>query len=81
MTLGEAGAQVGVTTWSNREGSERTVEAVEEVDSGTTVSFGDPDDVLGIAEVIHDEFGPIDVLVNNMAIRPSKPFKNLSLGD
>lgn len=82
VLLGEAGARVGVTARNDREGCERTVEAVEEAGGEATVALGDlgdPDEVVGIVEAVRSEFGPIDVLVNNAAIRPTKPFENLTL--
>jgi 3-oxoacyl-[acyl-carrier protein] reductase len=39
---------------------------------------GAPDDCARIAQVAIDQFGSVDVLVNNAAIRPAKPFLEMT---
>lgn len=82
VALGESGANVGVTAKSDREGCERTADAVAAAGGETAVALGDlgdPDDVAGVVEAVRDELGPIDVLVNNAAIRPTAPFEDITI--
>ena len=82
VALGEAGANVGITARSDREGCRRTADIVESAGGEATVTLGDlgdPDDVVGIVDDVRDELGPLDVLVNNAAVRPGVPFEDISL--
>lgn len=82
VALGEAGAKVGVTARSDEQGCEGTVEAVEDAGGEATFTLGnlgDPDDALDVVETVREELGPIDILVNNAAIRPSVPFEEMTL--
>lgn len=82
IALGEAGANVGITGRSDRAGCEQTAEAVEAAGGETVITLGDlgsPDDVASMVTDVRDELGPIDVLVNNAAIRPSVPFEEITL--
>jgi len=82
VALGECGANVGVTARRDSEGCEETAAAVEAAGGGATIELGDlskPEEIRDVFEHVRDEFGPIDVLVNNAAIRNSKPFEAITL--
>ncbi|WP_418286476.1 SDR family NAD(P)-dependent oxidoreductase [Halorubrum sp. DTA46] len=82
VALGECGANVGVTARSDSEGCEETAAAVEAAGGGATVALGDlgkPEEIRDVFEHVRETFGPIDVLVNNAAIRNSKPFEAITL--
>ena len=80
--LAEVGVDVGVTGRSDREGCEQTAAAVEDAGAEAAIvmgDLGDADDVVSIVDGVRDELGPIDVLVNNAAIRPVVPFEEITL--
>lgn len=82
--LGEVGVNVGITGRSDREGCEETAKAVEAAGGEAAISMGDLGDVDDVKSVVNDvreELGPIDILVNNAAIRPSKPFEEIELDE
>lgn len=81
-TLAEAGADVGITARSDRDGCAETASRVEATGSHAAVALGDvadPDDVERVVESVRDELGPIDVLVNNASYRPRKPFLDVTV--
>lgn len=83
-TLAEAGADVGITTRSDRAGGEHTAEAVRAAGSEATITLGDlsdPSDVQQVVETTRDTLGPVTILVNNAAIRPKAPFLDLDLAE
>jgi 3-oxoacyl-[acyl-carrier protein] reductase len=84
VTLAEHGANVGITARSNEDGCIETVERVE--NTGSTASFalgdlGDPDDISRVVSALRDDLGPIDILINNATIRPSKSFFDVESAD
>ncbi len=82
IALGECGMNVGVTARSDRKGCEETAAAIEEAGGAATIvlgDLGDPDAIHSIFDHVRDEFGPVDVLVNNAAIRPSNAFEDIDL--
>jgi 3-oxoacyl-[acyl-carrier protein] reductase len=84
VRLAEAGVNVGITAKSDREGCERTAALVEEAGADSAIYLGDlgsEDDVIDIVEGIRGELGPIDILVNNAAIRPTKHVEDITLED
>lgn len=73
---------VGITARSDREGCEGTAAAVEAAGGEATIALGDlgtVEDVRDVFAQVREAFGPIDVLVNNAAIRPSKPFEEIGV--
>lgn len=84
IALAEVGVDVGITSRSNREGCEETAAAVEAAGSESAIQLGDlasANDVEQIVARIREELGPIDILVNNAAIRPTKRFEDITLED
>lgn len=84
VALGEVGMNVGVTARNNVEGCEQTVEAVREAGGKATYVLGDlsePTDIDEIITSVQDEFGQIERLVNNAAIRPKRRFAEITLED
>ncbi|MFB6112722.1 MAG: SDR family NAD(P)-dependent oxidoreductase [Halodesulfurarchaeum sp.] len=84
VRLAEAGADVGITAKSNREGSEETARLVREAGGQSSVSLadlGDPEAVETMVEDVRDDLGPIDILVNNATFRPIKALLDLTPDD
>lgn len=84
IALGEVGMNVGVTARSDIEGCDQTVQAVRDVGGEATYVLGDlsePSDIEDIVTNVREEFGSIEVLVNNAAIRPKSDFSEITLGD
>lgn len=82
IALAESGANVGITGRSDREGCEETAAAVEALGGEAAITLGDlgsTEDIDQMVTDVRDELGPIDVLVNNAAIRPSVPFEEITL--
>ena len=82
--LAERGADVGITSRSNLDGCEGTVEQVEAAGGNAAVALadlGDPDEIEAMVTHVRDELGPIDVLINNATYRPIKPFLEVTLED
>ncbi len=77
IELADHGADVGVTGRRDRDACDETARLVREAGSDTAVELGnlaDPDDIERVVQAVRDELGPIDILVNNAAIRPQEPF-------
>lgn len=75
---------VGVTARSDEAGCRETVAEIEEMGGTATYALGnlgDPDDIAAIVESIHEDIGPIDVLVNNASIRPLQPTLDVKIDD
>src|SRR5690606_14540805 len=75
--LARLGCNVVVNGSSDRPACETTSTAVREFKCDALVAMGDvgkPDVVSAIAEAALGHFGRVDIVVNNAAIRPHKPF-------
>lgn len=82
IALAEAGVHIGITARSNRTGCEETATAVEAAGTTAAIQLGDLAEVTAIERVIDGvraELGPIDMLVNNAAIRPNERLEELSV--
>ena len=81
VRLAEAGANVVVNGSSNVTACEETAEHVRRTGRKVLVAMGDmgnADDVARVTDASLKTFGTIDILVNNAARRPHKPFLELS---
>lgn len=81
IEMAERGADVGVTARDDDAGCEETAAAVEATGNEAAVALGDigdPGDLVHIVERLRESLGPIDVLVNNAAIRPQAAFLDVT---
>ena len=84
LKLAEEGANVVVNARANREEAESTAREARElgVDAlAILADVADRDQVNNMMAQAMDHFGQIDVLISNAAIRPHKPFMDLTLED
>lgn len=78
----EAGADVAVGYVENRDGAERTVQAVIERGrkaEAFEADVSDPDQVSEMVRAVVERFGRIDALVNNAGIMPESPVLDMSV--
>ncbi|MHA6345357.1 SDR family NAD(P)-dependent oxidoreductase [Roseivivax sp. CAU 1761] len=84
VRLAEAGANVVVNGSSDREACEKTAELVRGAGAEALVAMGDMGraaDVEQVSGAALERFGRIDILINNAARRPHKPFLELTDAD
>jgi len=80
LTLAEGGASVVVNARNNRAEAESVVREIETAGGKALVHIGDVADaraVQAMAELAVNQFGRIDILVNNAALRREKPFAEM----
>jgi 3-oxoacyl-[acyl-carrier protein] reductase len=78
------GATVMVNALGSRADVDATVRAIEAsggTAAGCLADVTDPDAVAAMVAATVDRFGRIDALVNNAAVRPEKPFGEMSFDD
>lgn len=81
VRLAELGADVVVNGSSNEAACSETVALIEGAGRQALVAMGDmgrADDVARVAEAALGKFGVVDILVNNAARRPHKPFLEMT---
>lgn len=81
LTLAGDGFNVAINGSSNRAACEAVAEEVRALGVEALVAMGDvgkPEDCVRIAAEAIARFGGVDVLVNNAALRPAKPFLETS---
>ena len=84
LELGENGANVVV---NYRSSEAEAYDVVEEINEGPGAAIAaqadvaDYDQVLAMHEDVSEEFGPVEVLVNNAGITVDKVFKNMTRED
>jgi len=81
VRLAELGCNVVVNGSSNETACRETADLVTQTGSKALVAMGDMSDPAKISEIAKaalDAFGTVDVLVNNAARRPHKPFLEMS---
>ena len=84
VRLAEAGANIVVNGSSNEAACEATAKLVRATGQQALVAMGDvskADDVSRMTDAALDQFGRIDILVNNAARRPHQPFLTLTDDD
>jgi 3-oxoacyl-[acyl-carrier protein] reductase len=84
LALADGGASVLVNARSNRAEAEAAAREIETLGVKALVHIGDvanPEAVQAMAEMAVKQFGGIDILVNNAALRREKPFDEMSYAD
>ena len=84
LALAEDGASIVVNSRSNRDEAKAVVREIETVEQKAVVHIGDiadPAAVQAMVVMAIAEFGRIDILVNNAALRREKPFAEMSYAD
>ncbi len=84
LTLADAGAAILVNARSNRTEAEAVAREIESSGGKALVHIGDVADrqaVQAMADAAVQQFGGIDILVNNAALRREKPFDEMSYAD
>lgn len=84
LRLGRHGCNVVVNGSSNEAACDEVAELIESEGAGALVAMGDmsqAEDVARVARSALDRFGTVDILVNNAARRPHKPFLEMSDAD
>src|SRR5438034_1396663 len=80
LTLMEGGASIVVNARSNRAEAEAVARAIEAAGGKALVHIGDVADataVQAMADAAVKQFGRIDILVNNAALRRERPFAEM----
>lgn len=79
--LGTTGANVVINYRSSKAEAEEAVSTIEDA-GGTAMAaqadVTDRDDVEAMQEAIHDQFGPVDVLVNNAGVTQDTKFEEMT---
>src|SRR3954447_9557135 len=81
LTLAQGGASIVVNARSNRAEAEAVAREIEVAGGKALVHLGDVADaaaVQALADAAVKQFGGIDILVNNAALRREKPFDEMS---
>jgi len=84
LELSDAGAAVAVNGRVSRADVEAVVAEIESRGGKALAAMADVSDeaaVQRMAAAAAERFGRIDILVNNAAVRPEKPFESISLSD
>lgn len=80
LALADGGASVVVNARSNRTEAEAVARLIESIGGEATVHIGDVADIPAVLEMVDvavKQFGRIDILVNNAALRREKPFAEM----
>src|SRR5665213_1210701 len=84
LALAEGGASVVVNARSNRAEADAVAHEIESLGGKALVHIGDVADaaaVQAMADAAVKQFGRIDILVNNAALRREKPFAEMSYAE
>ena len=84
LALADDGASVVVNARSNRDEAKAVVREIETVGPKALVHVGDIADPVAVQAMVDmaiAEFGRIDILVNNAALRREKPFAEMTYAD
>ena len=80
LTLAEGGASIDVNARNNRAEAESVAREIESAGGKAQIHIGDVADanaVQALADTAAQQFGRIDILVNNAALRREKPFVDM----
>src|SRR3954471_23975763 len=84
LTLAEGGASIVVNARSNRAEADAVAREIEAAGGKALAHIGDVADataVQAMADAAVKQFGRIDILVNNAALRREKPFAELNYAE
>jgi 3-oxoacyl-[acyl-carrier protein] reductase len=84
LKLAREGANVVVNARANEQEANAVVREAEDLGVkalAVIADVGKRDQVEAMAKKALSEFGRVDILINNAAIRPRKPFTELTVGD
>jgi 3-oxoacyl-[acyl-carrier protein] reductase len=84
LALADAGAAVVVNGRADRAAVDAVVADIESRSGKALAAMADVSDEAAVERMVAatvERFGRVDVLVNNAAVRPEKPFESLSLSD
>ena len=84
LALADGGASVVVNARSNRAEAEAVVREIEAAGGKALVQTGDVADAVAaqaMADAATKQFGRLDILVNNAALRREKPFAEMSYAE
>ena len=84
LALADGGASVVVNARSNRAEAEAVAHEIESMGGKAAVHIGDVADIQAVqamADVAAKQFGRIDILVNNAALRREKPFSEVDYAE
>ena len=84
LALAKEGADVTVNARSNREEAEAVAEEARALGVKALPVLADVSEKNQVDEMVSkamQEFGKIDILINNAAIRPHKPFTEITMAD
>ncbi|MGH7053501.1 MAG: SDR family NAD(P)-dependent oxidoreductase [Stellaceae bacterium] len=84
LKLAGEGAHIVVNARSNRQEAEAVAREVRDLGGralAVLADIGKREEVEALAQKALDEFGRVDILINNAAIRPHKPFTELTVED
>ena len=84
LTLAREGAAIAVNAKSSRDEAADTVREIEELGGAARVIMGDVSDEAEVARMVKETtatLGPVDILVNNAALRRDDPFTAMSFAD
>ncbi|MCW2780322.1 MAG: beta-ketoacyl-ACP reductase [Marmoricola sp.] len=82
LDFARVGLAVAVNSRSNRTEGEAVVREIEAMGGRAMyvqADVGVPEEAVDAARLVEKELGPVDVLVNNAAVRPHTPFLETSL--
>ncbi|HTD97389.1 MAG TPA: SDR family oxidoreductase [Edaphobacter sp.] len=82
LTLAEAGASVAITYLSSQDEAEQTLRSLAEYDidaMAVRCDLRDPESIEQTIAAVIDEFGRLDLLVNNAGVFASAPLQDISV--
>ena len=84
LTLADAGAAIVVNARQSREEADATVAEIVKRGGKAIAALADvsnPDQVARMVEAAHKQFGRLDILVNNAAVRREAPIDQIGLAE